>query len=103
MNKTPTWIGRILLVGIIAGGTLALLRQSEVRAQQATSTARYTVVQTDITNLLVVDNSTNLIHFYTVDPGKEPGSDLKLRGSLDLNEVGKPVLKPKKAEVVEQK
>jgi hypothetical protein len=59
---------------------------------------KYTVVETDGTNLLVVDNSTNTIHFYTVDQGKEVGDDLHLRGSLDLNDVGKPTLKPKKAE-----
>lgn len=29
---------------------------------------------------------------YTVDPGKEVGDELHLRGSLDLNNFGKPVL-----------
>ena len=87
-------MGRIVLLGIVAGCTFALVRQPEAKANQSVVAAgvgggpRYTVVDTDITNL---------IHFYTVDPGKEPGSDLKLRGSLNLNEVGKPVLKPIKA------
>lgn len=58
---------------------------------------RYTVVQTDILSALVVDNSTNTVFFYTVDEGAEPGSDLTLRGSLDLTQVGQPVMKPKKA------
>jgi hypothetical protein len=30
-----------------------------------------------------------------VDKEEKPGSPLKLRGSLDLKEVGKPVLTPK--------
>ena len=47
------------------------------------------------TNLLVVDNSTNVMHYYTVEPGKEVGEELHLRGSIDLNEVGKPSVKPK--------
>ncbi|MCY2939346.1 MAG: hypothetical protein NTV55_13440 [Planctomycetota bacterium] len=106
-----SWMGRIILLGIVAGCTFALVRQPEAKANQSVVAAvvgggpRYTVVDTDITNLMVVDNSTNLIHFYTVDQGKEPGSDLKLRGSLNLNEVGKPVLKPIKvpAEVPELK
>ncbi len=102
-----SWMGRIVLLGIVAGCTFALVRQPEAMANQSVvgGSPRYTVVDTDITNLMVVDNSTNLIHFYTVDPGKEPGSDLKLRGSLNLNEVGKPVLKPIKvpAEVPEPK
>lgn len=63
---------------------------------------KYTVVETDILSALVVDNSTNTVFFYTVDAGAEPGSDLHLRGSLDLNEVGKPVLKPKKAAGLER-
>ncbi len=94
-----SWMGRIVLLGIVAGCTFALVRQPEAKANQSVvgGGPRYTVVDTDITNLMVVDNTTNLIHFYTVDPGKEPGSDLKLRGSLNLNEVGKPVLKPIKA------
>lgn len=55
---------------------------------------KYTVVETDGSMLLVVDNSTNRIYFYTVDPGQEIGSELKLRGSADLNDVGKPSIKP---------
>jgi hypothetical protein len=59
--------------------------------------AKYTIVDTEGTNLLVVDNSTNTLYYYTVDPGKEVGDDLKLRGTVDLNEVGKDVIKPKAA------
>jgi hypothetical protein len=49
-------------------------------------------------NLIVTDNQTNTLYFYTTDKDKPIGSEPKLRGSLDLTKVGEPVLKPKKAE-----
>ncbi len=55
----------------------------------------YTVVETEGHNLVVTDNASNTLYFYTVDKGQPPGSDLKLRASVDLNDVGKPTLKPK--------
>jgi hypothetical protein len=58
---------------------------------------RYTVTETDGTNLLVTDNQTNLFYFYTIDKDAQIGSELKLRGTLDLNQVGAPAIKPKKA------
>jgi hypothetical protein len=57
--------------------------------------AKYTVIDTEGTNLLVVDNSNNNMYYYTVDQGKQVGDDLILRGLIDLNQVGKPVVKPK--------
>ena len=92
------------VVGVVA--TVALLGMFVLRpvaAQPAVggaavSGAKYTVVDTEGTNLLVVDNSTNTAYFYTVEPGKDVGDDLHLRGSLDLNKVGEKVLTPKKAE-----
>jgi hypothetical protein len=73
----------------------------ETRAQQpgapSEAGAKYTVIDSDATNLIVVDNKSNTLYFYTEDPGKEVGEELRLRGSLDLNEVGKPVLHPKSA------
>lgn len=55
---------------------------------------QYTVVATEGHNLIVTDNSTNTLYFYTVDPDKAPGDDLKLRGSVKLTDIGKPVIKP---------
>jgi hypothetical protein len=55
--------------------------------------ARYTVVETQGTNLIVVDNQTNTPYYYTAEKDAQPGEDLKLRGSADLSQVGKPVLK----------
>jgi hypothetical protein len=55
---------------------------------------RYSVVDTEGHNLIVTDNKSNILYFYTIDKDAEIGSDLKLRGSLDLNQVGKAVLSP---------
>jgi len=62
-------------------------------AAPALANPRYTVVMTEGTNLLVVDNGRNTMYYYTVDQGKEVGDDLKLRGTIDLSEVGGPVVK----------
>jgi hypothetical protein len=90
-----------LLVVALAIGLSATVFRAESAAQPAAQPAaaapKYTVVETDGTNLLVVDNSSNTLYFYTLDQGKEVGDDLHLRGSLDLTQVGKPTLSPKKA------
>jgi hypothetical protein len=62
---------------------------------QAMGVPKYTVVETEGVNLLVVDNTKNTLYFYTCDRDKEAGADLKLRGSIDLNQVGQPAIKPK--------
>jgi hypothetical protein len=56
---------------------------------------KVTVTDTEGHNLICVDNTTNTLYFYTIDKDAELGSDLKLRGSLDLNKVGADVLHPK--------
>jgi hypothetical protein len=59
---------------------------------------RYTVVESEAHNLIVTDNKTNTLYFYTIDKDKEVGSELRLRGSIDLNQVGKPEIKPAKGQ-----
>jgi hypothetical protein len=97
-RKAVGW-GAALVALVIAFGVFAPRARTEARqaAAQASGGPRYTVVDTEGTNLMVVDNGTNTLYFYTVESGKEVGDDLHLRGSLDLSEVGRPVLKPKKA------
>ena len=100
MNTTRigfVWLA--LAAGVLLGAGLVLygLRPAQAGALQAPGAggaARYSVIETDGTNLLVVDNSANTLYFYTIDREAEIGSDLKLRGSLDLNSVGRPVIKP---------
>jgi hypothetical protein len=59
--------------------------------------ARYTVVETQAHNLLVTDNGTNTLYYYTADKDAKVGADLKLRGSIDLSQVGTDVVKIKTA------
>jgi hypothetical protein len=98
-QKTLGW-ATALVVLVIAFGVFGFRPRTEAQPARAEAAAgpKCTVVDTEGTNLLVVDNATNTLYFYTVEPGKEVGDDLHLRGSLDLNQVGKPILKPKKAD-----
>ena len=68
--------------------------QGPAKGRAALAEPRYTVVHTEGFNLVVTDNKTSTLYFYTIDPGQEIGSDLKLRGTVDLTQVGKAVLHP---------
>jgi hypothetical protein len=57
---------------------------------------RYSVIDTEGHNLIVTDNQSNTLYFYTIDKDAKIGSDLKLRATVDLTQVGKPVIKPTK-------
>ena len=99
---TRTWMRYVALAlafALVVGAVVFLNRnQPALGAEQADKGAggpHYTVLETEGHNLVVTDNVTDTLYFYTVDKGQPPGSDLKLRASVDLNEVGKPVIKPK--------
>jgi hypothetical protein len=96
MTRKTFGLGVVLTVLTCVLVVLSFKPFAEVQAQ-APAAAGYSIVDTDGTSLVVVDNSTHTLYFYTVEPGKEVGDDLHLRGSLDLKEVGKPVITPKKA------
>ncbi len=88
----------VALVVAIAGGLLLANRSRQALGQEGKAPAafpRYSVIDTEGTNLIVTDNQENVLYYYTVDKEEKPGAELKLRGSLDLKDVGKPVLKPK--------
>ena len=103
LQNRKTWSVVLVVLGVALGyfvassGTREAIGQPPAAAA-ATAGPKYSVVQTDILSALVVDNSTNTVYFYTTEANAEPGADLHLRGSLDLNQIGQPVLKPKKAE-----
>jgi hypothetical protein len=90
------WAAGLAIFGIGLGlyGFRPTASVAQVPGQAAASGPKYTIVETDGTNLLVVDNSTNMMHFYTIDQDKQVGDELKLRGSLNLNQVGQKVIKP---------
>jgi hypothetical protein len=93
-----TWKNRLSLAvvaALVVAGLIAFTRFQPVQGaadDAATAGPRYTVVDTEGSNLLVTDNKTATLYFYTIDKDKEIGSDLKLRGSIDLHQVGKPVI-----------
>ncbi len=96
-NSSRLWAVAIIVFGV--GLAVSAFRPSAGVAQPAADAAvagmpKYTVIETDGTNLLVTDNATNTMYFYTVDQDKTVGDELKLRGSVDLNTVGKPIIKP---------
>ena len=94
---------RILIIGVVvlAVGLIALATTEnpvfgQVRDRIRPSTAapaHYTVIMTEAHNLLVTDNATNKLYFYTIDKDKPIGSPLKLRASVDLAQVGEEEVK----------
>src|SRR5262249_35918242 len=94
-QSSNLWAVALIVFGLGLGFYSFRPAASTAQPGGAGGMPKYTVVETEGTNLIVTDNSTNTVYFYTVDPDKAPGEDLKLRGSVDLTEVGKPVIKPK--------
>jgi hypothetical protein len=99
MNKVLTRRLFVELALVVALAVMALvgIRQAALGKAEdeakASGGPRYTVVETQGHNLLVTDNATNKLYFYTVDKDKPVGSPLKLRASLDLTQVGQPEIK----------
>jgi hypothetical protein len=78
---------------------MARWQPAQARPDDAPTTGpRYTVVETEAHNLIATDNKTNTLYFYTIDKDKEVGSPLHLRGTIDLSQLGQPVITPKKGE-----
>ena len=95
-------IGVTVLVVAAAGTSLAVIGlmqpafgRADGQDKPTSSAPHYTVVETEGHNLIVTDNTTNTLYFYTVDKGEPVGSEVKLRASVDLTQVGKPSIKPK--------
>lgn len=93
-------LGLALALGVLL--TLALVQVPAVLSQGATggpppTGPRYSVVMTEGHNLVVTDNGTNRVYFYTIDKEGQIGDPLKLRGHIDLRQVGQPEITPQKA------
>jgi hypothetical protein len=93
---TLTIAGAVVAIALIVSTQSQPARAERGDAPAATG-ARYSVVETEAHNLIVTDNKTNTLYFYTIDKDKEVGSELKLRGSIDLNQVGKASISPTKS------
>jgi hypothetical protein len=91
MKKMLPWgalLGLALLVAVAV--LLASTRQTALGAKEEAqgTVVHYSVVMTEGHNLLVTDNATNKLYFYTIDKDAPIGSPLKLRASVDLTKVG---------------
>jgi hypothetical protein len=95
--------GTMFLVGaVLIAGALLLTNREPVQGQggkggKGAGAPHYTIVETQGHNLLVTDNEKNMVYFYTIDKDEKIGSDLKLRASVDLTQVGSNVIKITKA------
>jgi hypothetical protein len=95
-----SWKSRLPLLvvaGLVVVALVVMARWQPARAARADEPLtgpHYTVVMTEGHNLIVTDNKTNMLHFYTIDKDSPIGSDLHLRGSVDLSQVGKDTIKP---------
>jgi hypothetical protein len=89
----------VLALVLAVGLVLALYpgRPALAAADKDAAGARYTVVGTDGTHLIVTDNQANKVYFYAIEQGGKPGDEMKYRGEINLTEVGSPVIKPTKA------
>jgi hypothetical protein len=85
------------VLGVTAFAISGAWGQSDASAGQGSAGERYSVIETDGELLIVTDNSTNTLYFYTVDEGSEGGSPLHLRGSMDLSQVGEATITPRLA------
>jgi hypothetical protein len=91
-NRMPMVVGITLIVAalIVMNGLHSAQAQ---RAEPVGSGPRYTVIETQGFNLLVTDNATNRLYYYTTDKDASVGSPMKLRASLDLAQVGREEIK----------
>jgi hypothetical protein len=88
----------VLFIVIAAGAMFGTGLSQPVAAQPGgpggAGAGSYSVVMTDGTHLVVTDNKNSTLYFYSIDKDAAIGSDLKLRGKLDLTQVGKDTLHP---------
>jgi hypothetical protein len=86
-----------LLVGVVLGAFLVGGHTPPAfsAGEGGGGVPHYSVVATEGHNLIVTDNQKDKLYFYTIDREKEIGSELRLRGTVDLNQVGNPVITPR--------
>ena len=84
----------VLLVGVVVVAFVGVNRSQSAAAQGGAAKGSYTVVGTDGTHLIVTDNKTDTLYFYSIEKDAHIGSELKMRGKVDLSQVGKDVITP---------
>jgi hypothetical protein len=98
MNRTAKGVvlgalGLGVVLGVVAGAGWKQPALANAALQPAGG-PRYDVVLTEGHNLIVTDNQTNTLYFYSIEQDAGIGSDFKLRGKVDLTQVGKDTVKP---------
>jgi hypothetical protein len=87
-------VGVGLLAAMVLIAFLFSAYPGQSAAQKDMGKGSYSVVSTDGAHLIVVDNATGKLYFYAIDKEGKIGDELKLRGHVDLHDVGKPSIKP---------
>jgi hypothetical protein len=90
-TRVPLVVVAVFVVGLVI---LAWRQPARAYPEASGASPHYTVVMTEGHNLIVADNQNDTLYFYTIDKDKQIGSDLKLRGKVDLKQVGKEVVHP---------
>lgn len=88
--------GLFVLLALVFGAALTMWQgngQPAFGGGDKSSGPHYTVIETHGHNLLVTDNATNKVYFYTTDKDAPIGSPLKLRASLNLSQIGQAEIK----------
>jgi hypothetical protein len=83
-----------LMGAVLVAVAVMLSSREPAEGQGGSKSGSYTVVATDGAHLIVTDNTANKLYFYAIDKDGKIGDELKLRGSCDLRDVGKPAIKP---------
>jgi hypothetical protein len=83
-----------LLAIVLAIGLVLTWSSDRSAAQKDSAKGSYSVVSTDGAHLIVVDNTANKLYFYAIDRDGKIGDEVKLRGTVNLQDVGKPSIKP---------
>jgi uncharacterized protein (TIGR03000 family) len=95
MNKK--WICALSLALAFTPLILLLIVSRQPALGQAAGTRMqgpaYSVGSAEGNNLIATANRNNTLYFYAADRGKQVGSELKLRASIDLTQVGQPSIK----------
>jgi hypothetical protein len=96
---TTTWKSGLLAVTGVVLMTAAVLMtfrgpaEAQGKGGGGGGAAHYSVIETNGQNLLVTDNVTKTLYYYSIDKEEKIGAPLKLRASLNLAQVGKDEIK----------
>lgn len=83
----------LFIVALVLGAGVLLTNRAPVLGQPDKA-GSYSVVASDGAHIIVTDNGAAKLYFYAIDKDGKIGDELKLRGTVDLRDVGKASLKP---------